>query len=182
MERFNMSSSVRVAWAGVKGRFSKLTDLLSPRTPPPAGELAPPGAGAQVAAPGDGGRAGQGRVMLRPSMPHQRSQPVQRSRSPDWPEVIPTVPPQRQRSPCATLRASFRTVNPGGPSTGRVSLRTNMAPTAMQATSRTKPAVSTYPNCASCGEMYFDGTAWPDRRVVVITHPVMTVPGAAGLR
>jgi hypothetical protein len=58
MERFNMCSSVRVAWAGVKGRFSKLTDLLSTRRWPPAGErLLPVTAAGQA---GDGGRAGQG--------------------------------------------------------------------------------------------------------------------------
>jgi hypothetical protein len=50
---------------------------------------------------------GRRRMILRPSIVHERLQPVQPRRSPNRAEVLPvfpTVPPQTQLSPGATLR------------------------------------------------------------------------------
>jgi hypothetical protein len=70
------------------------------------------------------------RRILRPSIVHVRSQPVQPRSSPNFSEVLPvfpTVPPQRQRSPDATLcdpRATLRINTGTGLAAGRFSWRT----------------------------------------------------------
>ncbi len=67
------------------------------------------------------------RMILRPSMVHERLHPVQPRSSPNLPEILPVlpiVPPQRQRSPGATLglrRMTLRAMTGDRRTTGRVS-------------------------------------------------------------
>ena len=89
--------------------------------------------------------AGQRLAIRRPSMVHARLHPVQPRKSPASLEALPTVPPQRQRSPGVTRgsrRTTLRTTTRDGRGTERNSARTCMAPAAVKAIARTTTAVS----------------------------------------
>jgi hypothetical protein len=91
------------------------------------------------------GRDPQRLAIRRPSTVHERLHPVQPRKSPASLEVLPTVPPHRQRSPgvtLGTLRTTLRTVTRDGRGTERNSARTCMAPAAVKASARTMTAVS----------------------------------------